>query len=90
ALRRAHPGARLVPIIVAARDAASLLGQLDAEFEGAGAPHLNRLYRMRFVRHGDGYWFCYNCNDAVASWLRRLGCAVSWVPIRLDLEVARP
>ena len=44
---------------------------------------------MSFVRHEDGFWFLYNCNDAVADWLRRLGCAVSWVPIRLDLSVVR-
>ena len=43
---------------------------------------------MSFVPHEDGYWFLYNCNDVVARWLQELGCSVSWVPIRLDLEVA--
>lgn len=48
----------------------------------------NARYGMSFVPCADSYWCLFNCNDAVTVWLRKLGCSVSWVPIRVDLSVA--
>lgn len=48
--------------------------------------HHNELYGMTFVPLERAYWFGHNCNDEVADWLAELGCSVSWVPIRRDLE----
>ena len=42
---------------------------------------------MSFVESEDGFWFLYNCNDALADWLRELGCSVSFVPVRLGLSL---
>ena len=44
-------------------------------------------YGMRFVRDESPYWFPYNCNDAIAEWLRDLGCEVSWALVRVGLEL---
>jgi hypothetical protein len=75
--------------IVAARSA---MESLRAELANTYACNAERevhntRYRMFFVPHRDGYWFLHNCNDAVATWLEQLGCSVSWVPIRLGLQV---
>ena len=42
---------------------------------------------MRFVRQDDGSYWAFNCTDQVAVWLRELDCEVSWVLVRLELEV---
>ncbi len=47
----------------------------------------NDRYGMTFVPVDASYWLCHNCNDELAEWLRRLDCEVSWVPIRLGLEL---
>jgi hypothetical protein len=72
-----------------ARAAVDALNQRLAErFASGGEPTWNAIYGFEFVPDPDGYWCLFNCNDAVAVWLEELGCRVSWVPIRLGLEVA--
>lgn len=79
------------PIPVPAAAARDLLASLDAQFARHQQEELyNATYGMTFVPHDDGFWCCYNCNDAVTDWLRALGCSVSWVPLRLGLALAEP
>ncbi len=76
-------------IMVEHDDAADLLGDLDRSFDEQRSTLVhNELLGFEFVEAERAYWFPYNCNDAVTEWLERLGCDVSWVPIRLDLEMA--
>ncbi len=81
-------GARLDVLVVARADAESLRQRLEQRFAAGGEPLWNGAYGFDFVPDPTGYWCLFNCNDAVAGWLQDLGCTVSWVPIRLGLEVA--
>jgi len=87
-LRRQFHWMRLHEIIVARSNMEELRDAIGNEYakEAAGEVY-NPRYRMSFVPSRSSYWFLYNCNDAVASWLEKLGCSVSWVPVRLDLSV---
>lgn len=84
------PGASVDELVVARDGVESLRQQLLDRFAAAGAPLWNGIYGFDFVPDPAGYWCLFNCNDAVADWLVALGCRVSWVPIRLDLEVVEP
>jgi len=76
-------------IVVERHSAADLLGDLDQRYDARLSTLIrNEVYGLDFVETERGYWFLYNCNDAVAEWMERLGCHVSWVPIRLGLEMA--
>ncbi len=87
-LKRFYGAIETNKIIVARADAASLLRELDDQFDRAfETRHHNTRYAMDFVEHGCSFWFLYNCNDVAADWLRKLGCSVSFVPIRLGLSV---
>ena len=69
----------------------ALREDLGAQYrKRAGEEVVNERYGISFVPHEDRFWFLYNCNDAVAGWLRRLGCRVCWVPVRLSLSVRKP
>lgn len=88
-LRRQFSWMQLHPIQVAAKDMQTLLESLADRFAAASNQQVyNSRYGMTFVPAGESYWFLSNCNDAVASWLESLGCSISWVPIRLDLQLA--
>lgn len=83
--------AELVPIVVE-RDAvdslrADLLRRWERGLEAADGGSVHS-YGIEFVHADESYTAFHNCADAVAVWLERLGCAVSWLPIRVDLEVA--
>lgn len=73
------------------RDAAlRLRDRLEAAFAARAGERVHQAYlRMDFVPFDGSYWFVDNCADACADWLRELGCAISWVPIRTDLTAAR-
>ncbi len=87
-LRRQFYWMQLHEISVARKDMEALRRELaDAYAEGVDRQVYNARYRMSFVPSQDGYWFGHNCNDAVADWLTKLGCEVSWVPIRIGLAV---
>lgn len=88
-LRRQFSWMDLHEIIVARHKMEALRAELAAAYaKEANREVYNSRYRMSFVPH-DSYWFLHNCNDAVAAWLQKLGCSVSWVPIRLDLSVVQ-
>ena len=88
ALMAAYPYSKLHTLEVSAARARDLADELAAEYEAhVGSEIYNRAYRLHFVESDDSYWFLYNCNDAMARWLRRLDCSVSFVPIRLGLRV---
>ena len=90
-LRRELHWMQLHEIVVARGNMEALRAELADSFaKGADEQVYNELHRMTFVPHPDSYWFLYNCNDAVTGWLRKLGCSVSWVPIRLDLTMGQP
>lgn len=79
----------LHPLRVERADAARVLAELDREFERhRDAMIQNHVYRKEFVPADRSYWCFFNCHDAIAGWLVELGCAVSWVPIRVDLVMA--
>jgi len=87
-LRREFYWMKLYEIVVARSNMEALRAELaQAYAEEATQEVYNPRYRMSFVPNGDGYWLFNNCNDVVATWLEKLGCSVSWVPIRLDLDV---
>ena len=81
---------RLVTIVVSAERARALASRLEREFERGGRPFFRPEIEMHFVRSPRRFWCLYNCNDATAEWLEELGCSVSRVPIRKDLEVVPP
>ena len=84
-----HRVASRTPIRVSRANAAALVAEFrTAITRGTDEQLYSSAYDMTFVKSADGYWFGYNCYDAVAVWLRRLGCHVSWVPIRLGLGMA--
>lgn len=57
--------------------AARLLAKLEERFQAGGATALwNPTYGLTFVQDPESYVSCNNCNHAVASWLRELGCEV--------------
>lgn len=90
AVRRRFSWIRFEPLEVERERVLALRDALDARFE-AGRDEVvrNDDYGLDFVPVEDGFWCLFNCNDAVAVWLEDLGCDVSWVPIRTDLEVDR-
>lgn len=87
-LRRELPHALIDEIVVARAAAESLRQRLEERFAAGGEPLWNGVYGFDFVRDPAGYWCLFNCNDAVAEWLVAVGCRVTWVPIRLGLEVS--
>ncbi len=90
-IRRQFPWMELHEFMVDRKNMEGLSAELAAAFaKGAEQEVYNSRYQMSFVHHEDGYWCLCNCNDVVARWLEVLGCSVSWVPIRMDLEVAQP
>lgn len=65
---------------------------LRRELEARHRRHIDRqvhdkLRGWHFVPDDQGYWLLNNCNDVTADWLRKLGCSVSWVPIRLGIKL---
>lgn len=72
---------------VAQADAAALLKELDAKYDLHKDTEIyNEKLDMRFVVAEKDFWLLFTCSDAAAGWLRRLGCSVSWVPVRCGLK----
>jgi len=72
------PGARVRAL---ARD-------LEARFEARRDERIhNAAYGLDFVPAEPGFWAFHNCTDAVAGWLERLGCEVSWALVRVDIAL---
>lgn len=89
--RAEFTGEKLTPLPAARPAVEALLDELDALYESARATEVyNPSMRMHFVKVSPGFWCFFNCSDATAQWLRRLGCNVSWVPIRGGFRVAGP
>lgn len=79
---------RATAITVPTAAAQSLRADLEESFrQGATAALHNSLNGMTFVKHPHRFWCFHNCNDGVVDWLRSLDCRVSWILIRLDLDV---
>jgi hypothetical protein len=90
-LKASYPASNLTPIVVGADAAARLEARLDAEYrERQDTEIYNPEYALHFVVHEDGFWLFYNCHDALARWLRELGCSVGWTPVRGGLRAAPP
>ncbi len=82
------PGVRLQELKASGPKVRALRDRLERDFTSRAAAGIwQPLYRMRFVPQDDGYWWAFNCTDQVAVWLRELDCEVSWVLVRLELEV---
>jgi len=89
-LERIYPHSRLTPIVVGEAEIARLRERLEGEFAVRRETRVyNSDYALFFVEHEDGFWLLHNCHDAVAEWLRELGCTVARAPVRLGLSVRR-
>ena len=87
-LKALYPHSEFLSLRVSRPLAADLVADLERKFEeGEATLTHNERYRMSFVETDDDFWCFYNCNDATTEWLERLGCSVSWVPVRRDLAV---
>jgi hypothetical protein len=81
----------LEAITVSRRCARALFEELDERFNSNKETMIfNPLYGMHFVRDDRGFWFLHNCHDAVAEWMEKVECDVSWLPIRLGLKIRKP
>ena len=88
-LRRVASWAKLSPLVVEGAQAGALRDRLEAQFRAReGEAVARRELGFRFVPADDSYWFAWTCADAVAVWLRELGCSIGWAPIRRSLHVA--
>jgi hypothetical protein len=88
-LRRAAYWAELSPLVVDGTEVAALRGRLEVICRGRAAQAVaRRELGFTFVPSDESYWFLCMCADVAATWLRELGCSVSWVPIRSSLRVA--
>jgi hypothetical protein len=89
--RAEFTGEKLTSFRAARSAVEALLAELDTLYESARATEVyNERTRMHFVKISPGFWCFFNCSDATAAWLRRLGCDVSWVPIRGGFRAAEP
>jgi hypothetical protein len=87
-LQASYPWSDLSPIVVGAEETARLEQRLDAEYrERQDTEIYNSDYVLYFVEHEAGFWLFHNCHDALAQWLRELGCSVGWTPVRGGLDV---
>lgn len=87
-VRAALPWARFQELRVGRTAARALCERLDAACVAQRGRQVARPnWNMTFVPWPRRFWVLDNCGDAVADWLRELGCSVSWVPICLDLRV---
>jgi hypothetical protein len=87
-LQVSYLASRLTPIVVGAEEAARLEERLDDEYcARLNTEIYNPEYALHFVEQEDGFWLFYNCHDALARWLRELGCSVGWTPVRGGLFV---
>jgi hypothetical protein len=89
-LRARVSWADLSPLVVDGVRLHNLRTRLEAQF----AAELPRAVRRpslgwTFVPFDRSYWLPQNCADVAAEWFTELGCAVSWVPIRIGLRAAR-
>jgi len=90
ALRRRFAWARFEEIVVERAAASALRDRLAQRFAARehDAVHVPSL-GFTFVPDDTGYWGFHNCHDAVAHWLRDLGCRVDKALVRSDLRVVR-
>ena len=87
-LKANYPLSTLAPMAVERTAVTRLERRLAEQYARHESGELyNATYAMSFVESEDGFWFLYNCNDALADWLRELGCSVSFVPVRLGLSL---
>ena len=87
-LQRRWPHVRLTAFTVERATALRLRDRLEDAWHTLPGPRLLRgADRHAFVSAEPGYWFGYNCNDAVAEWLDELGCDTGWSVIRTGLHV---
>jgi hypothetical protein len=88
ALRARFPWMELHELAVERAAMLALRADLEGQYAARSAEaHFNARYGMTFVPVEPGFWCCFNCNDATAHWLERLGCEVSWVPVKAWLRV---
>lgn len=77
-------------ITVESACAATLLHRLEMRWADGSAGALeNPNVGMTFVTDPDDYWLFYNCNAAVAAWLRETGCRVGGLVVGSRWKVAR-
>lgn len=87
-LRLARAPGELVGLLVERERAAELAAELEALYQERAAEEVRRSeLATSFVPTARSFWFGHNCHDALADWLRRLGCEVSRSPIRGGIEL---
>ncbi len=86
-LQAHYPYSTLFPIVVGGDEATRLRRRLAEQYADHGDGEIyNHTYDLFFVEHDDRFWFLHNCHDAMAAWLRELGCSVSFAPVRVGLS----
>jgi hypothetical protein len=82
---RELPGREFVELRVCRTHLDQVRQKLEQQFyQRQDEAHHNPRYGFTFVPHESAFWLGHNCTDAVAEWLRDLGCEVSRTPLRLD------
>jgi hypothetical protein len=86
---RAHSDViELVPVRVSRAALRRLLEKLDAVCTAGGENNvLDAPTGWVFVKDEHPYWVMHTCNDAVAVWLRELGCQVQGPAVYSNFEV---
>ncbi len=77
-----------VMLRVSRRRVDSLCQILDSLYTAGRATEVyNPVTRMHLVKYDRGFWWHNNCADAVAEWLRALGCTVTFDLVRTGLSL---
>lgn len=78
----------LFPIRVSRAALRTLLEKLDSVYAAGGEKSvLDAPTGWVYVKDEHPYWVLHTCNDAVATWLRELGCQVQGPAVYLNFEV---
>lgn len=83
-------GGRVLRLVVERERVIELKAELDEIFSRTERPIFNPVFRMYFADHPRSYWFGFNCNHAVAQWLRQLGCRTRGWPLLSNFRLAEP
>ncbi len=74
-------GGRVLTLEVEGEKADRLRRELDEVFDRTERPLYNPEMGLYFADYPRSYWCGFNCNHALAGWLRRLGCRVRGWPV---------
>ncbi|MCC5828612.1 MAG: hypothetical protein JJU36_04115 [Phycisphaeraceae bacterium] len=83
-------GARTLSLTVERGLVSDLMLRLDEIHAQTDDPLYNPAMRLYFADHPRSYWFGFNCNHAVAGWLRDLDCRIIGWPLLSNFRLDGP